>query len=146
MTLNVELLERVKAHILEEPKRLAMGTFAERNEEAPCGTVACIAGWSLVLEKGARMVTKKLADFGEGYYEDHFVYRNNRPIDDPHEHAKKILGLTEEEAMTLFYVEDWPDDLTVNYMAAKRPDKRALITAARIDRLIAGHTAGSASR
>jgi len=54
--MNVELLEKVKQHILEEPKRLRMGTILHTNakergwDNTPvCNTVGCIAGWTCVL-------------------------------------------------------------------------------------------------
>lgn len=73
MPLNVELLRKVKRHILAEPKRLVMseglvyGTAGEtyspsaaynEPDDLPfpkCGTVGCIAGWTCVVgEKGFR--------------------------------------------------------------------------------------------
>jgi len=65
MKLNIELFEKVKAHILEEPRRLSQITwvttreqqpvrFAEivsSDQEPPCGTVACVAGWTSLLSE-----------------------------------------------------------------------------------------------
>lgn len=50
--LNVKLLRKIQAHILEEPKRLNMldwdKTEGDRPEDMkpPCNTVGCIAGWA----------------------------------------------------------------------------------------------------
>ena len=69
MKLNLELFEKVKAHILEEPRRLSQITWLTKKatqplrfaellgglKEPPCGTVACVAGWtSLLSEKKKR--------------------------------------------------------------------------------------------
>src|ERR1700739_464311 len=54
----VKLLRQVKDHILEEPKRLSMGSwmviyptgFPTSASWLPaCGTVGCIAGWTVLL-------------------------------------------------------------------------------------------------
>lgn len=60
----MELLEKVKKHILEEPLRLYMADFKVKRSAldwdlqdqsgkhrpfAPCGTAACIAGWGWIL-------------------------------------------------------------------------------------------------
>jgi hypothetical protein len=57
-----ELLDEIAALAREEPKRIRMGCYLETLESAPrgrpltgidewpkCGTVGCIAGWTLVL-------------------------------------------------------------------------------------------------
>lgn len=63
--LNIELLERVKQHILEEPKRLDMelwrDTADKSDPDAPaCRTYACIGGWTELLGNSPR--GKKGAD------------------------------------------------------------------------------------
>jgi hypothetical protein len=40
--MNVELLEKVKQHILENPESLDMGVWG-------CGSTACISGWAVRL-------------------------------------------------------------------------------------------------
>lgn len=129
MTINVELLERVKTHILEEPRRLLMQGWMLASKEAPCGTVGCIAGWSLALEKGV-----KIAD------ERGLVYRNGRRVADPHGAGMKVLGLTEDQADDLFYVVNWPNDMSRRYVAGDQ-NAKATVTAERIDRFIAEHAA-----
>lgn len=57
--MNVELLRKIEAHILEEPKRFIMSQYiVEKSSDrpdvngrdfAPCGTAACIAGWACLL-------------------------------------------------------------------------------------------------
>jgi len=71
MRLNYKLFEKVKVHILEEPRRLRQACWVEHKssesswgydnynaiisegaKEPPCGTVACVAGWTALLVKG----------------------------------------------------------------------------------------------
>lgn len=57
-----ELLERVIEHIREEPKRYYQNRWlmrrqdiiAEGMEAPPCGTIACRAGWIVLLHDGVR--------------------------------------------------------------------------------------------
>ena len=61
---NIRLLQKVKRHILEEPKRLYMHDFVQRIGDGhtsvgaesfpPCGTVGCIAGWVCLLKFGMK--------------------------------------------------------------------------------------------
>jgi len=53
--MNVDLLLKVRAAILEEPKRIDMEAWSETKKnscrELPkCGAVACISGWACVLD------------------------------------------------------------------------------------------------
>lgn len=90
--MNVELLEKVKRHILAKPKRLYMPFVVVRKERHPrleinygksrgyaeCGTAACIAGWTCLLS-GIKP-------------EDVSVFE-----------ASKLLGLNSGQASRLFY-------------------------------------------
>lgn len=137
MTLNVELLERVKAHILEEPRRFEMASWAEHSDDAPCGTAACIAGWALILEKGARLLDDGVT----------LLYRNNRRILSEGNDAARLLGIDIKIAMELFSVSRWPSDLEYEYLDLEYDDSlegrqaKAEIAARRIDRFIAEHSA-----
>ena len=46
--MNVKLLRKVQKHIASEPKRFTFDWMHE-SDAAPCGTRACIAGWTLIL-------------------------------------------------------------------------------------------------
>src|SRR5437870_911238 len=52
MSVNVELFQRVKAKILEAPLAFGMGWYWGTDDESPCGTTQCIAGWAALLHKG----------------------------------------------------------------------------------------------
>lgn len=137
--LNVKLLRRVKQHILEEPKRLIMSGLLVRKDKfrnkfmtdggvdqfqefAPCGTAACIAGWTVLLHDG--MKTKK-----EGAQMWH--------------RAAKLLGLDDKcrdgessQTSKLFVTHEWGSKIAARYHRAKTQKGRAKIAAERIEQFI----------
>lgn len=128
--MNVKLLRKVKRHILEEPKRLDMNTFVSRRmswrpeEERPeCGTVACVAGWAVLLDR---------IDKGKGLprrVDNSFYMRVAL-------NAGALLGLSYEESNRLFMFSGWPKELDHAYYAATTPRQRARVTARRIELFI----------
>lgn len=124
-----EALNKIKAHIIEEPRRIWMSEYYKMNVATsisicqgyengsllrsskcgsissdlvpPCNTVGCIAGWSSLLKLG-------LIDL-----------------------------LTEDEKNILYYVHNWPSTFCDQYLNAKTPLERATVTCARIDHFIA---------
>jgi hypothetical protein len=143
--MNVELLLQVKRHILEEPNRLRMsnwviskrdtprfgqiinGKFHPRSdnswgESAPqefpaCGTIACIAGWTVLLSKS----TAGMA----------FMDTDRR--------ASELLGIDFMVSDKLFSVEGWPEPYRIRYVSARKQEERAQIVAEVIDNYIATH-------
>lgn len=126
--MNVELLERVKAHILEDPRRLDMELWIQDKmygpDSPPCGTVGCIAGWAVELTEG-----------GAAHFRSSYIT----------EEARKLLDLTFQQSGTLFHTDSWPEEFRDAYAATYKnygwmaPDyrlKQAQVTAARIDHLI----------
>lgn len=123
--LNVTLLRKIQAHILEEPRRFIMDDlvryglpgdkFSADNDTqqtfAECGTAACIAGWALLLS-GIRI------DGGD--------YLNR---------ASDLLRISDDHE-SLFIAELWPEPFKRRYARAGRPATRAKIAAARIEHLI----------
>lgn len=95
---NEKLFDKVIDHILEEPKRLDMDSFAYTvyeitalGSKAPsCGTVACFGGWAVALSK--RWDAKRLSE-QYGMIPDL---------------AGDALGLTSLERYVLFYPNHWP--------------------------------------
>lgn len=108
------LLREVQRLILEEPKRLDMGTVCYRRTSAPrardypsCGTVGCIAGWVNVLK---------------GY---------ERPSD--MNEAARTLGLNARQQKALFM----PESLVSEARAGLRQSSaHAIKTFKHIDRFI----------
>lgn len=134
--MNVELLEKVKAAILAEPKAFDMGTWHritsphlgyshwgdtlcdsldEYSSEIVlgCNTTHCIAGWAEVIAAADGRVFDSL---------------------DTEHNAKRLLGLDYTQARRLFYADEWPFPFDRDYKYAA---KRAKIAAARIDHFIA---------
>ncbi len=87
--------------ILEEPKRMDMGTFIRpksyvenlpKRRRPTCNTVACFAGWACVAKYGWDQA-------GLRRHADRIEYK-----------ATEALGLTSLQAGDLFYVSNWPRD------------------------------------
>jgi len=139
--MNKELLLRVKAHILEEPRRLNMsnwiqdarvgslvhdayesnrvGQFAKHalteNEAPPCGTVACLAGWACVLSGHP-------AESGDWLSERGGLF----------------LDLTEDQKSELFWPESWGGHSAyLEYKTCGNAEQRAQVVARVIDAFIA---------
>jgi len=118
--MNVKLLEKVKQHIIEEPKRFDMALFEVSIEDYPiafleypkCGTVACIAGWACILS-GQKPV----------------IWERN---------AIKLLDIDKDQAARLFFDENWPGKYQGEYLRTKEQSKeRAQVACERIDHFIA---------
>jgi hypothetical protein len=105
--MNVELLRKVEAHILEEPKRLYMRTWVKHKDQdgvlrirgqegrqrdyPACGTAGCIAGWAVMLSYAESKTPITTVDG-----------------DDLGEEARLLLGLGIFEAHRLFVPLNWP--------------------------------------
>ena len=124
--MNVAVLEKVRDHILEDPRRLNMRDWiwhytdnqVRLNSDIlpPCGTVGCIAGW--ILELYGHELEKETGDIVKD--------------------AAKLLGVDLSEACCLFHLEYWPKDYQIRYRAGNQKE-RAQVTAERINRLIKEH-------
>lgn len=95
--MNIRLLRRIQKVILEEPKRIRMGTWVTKHHEIPleqlpaCNTIACIAGWAVSLKE------KRLAEQLERIWLD---------VED---RACEALELKTQSADKLFYSTRWPE-------------------------------------
>jgi len=131
--MNTKLLLEVRKLILEEPRRFNMDYFAATDEfyphvvhrqTPPCGTVACIAGWATIEHARAEGRSDLSVDFLNG------IGRRT---------GAQALGLDEAQSSRLFFTEEWPDDLAVEYRDAYLQRDYALaaeVAARRIDRFI----------
>lgn len=121
--LNIELLEEVKKHILKNPKHFDMEeTLAVLPD---CGTVGCIAGTICILRP---------QDCEREYPGRNWRYFALSP-DEQKEGgsraawpsvecmAAKLLGITEDEAHELFYVNAWNEDYSDKYYSTKSSKK-----------------------
>lgn len=136
------LLERVAKHIEKEPRRLDMYYWVRhprREEEPPpCGTVGCIAGWTVLLaatkerrEKAMRARSLRTSMRALGF-------------PSASQGACDVLGLPYEFGFlegypTLFYTDAWPEPFQGRYIKAEGAGSRermAKVTAARIRHFI----------
>lgn len=83
--MNIELLRKVQEHIKAEPKRWTFG-WATASHESPCGTQACIGGWTVLLSKGT-------TDWRESGLS---------------REAMKLLDIDRDQAARLFFC--WPEE------------------------------------
>ena len=126
--MNTKLLRRVAKHISEEPRRFDMGYMTTpldeipKRRQPPCGTVACIAGWALILSKKAK------------YNNEEFpVDSNGNQLGAIQ--AAQLLQIP-NWGTNLFYVDDWPRSFRAQYTKARTAKRRADIAVARIEHFI----------
>lgn len=134
---NITLLRRIQKHILEEPRRFFMQGVVETGEPGkpfenssygdlskiapPCGTAACIHGWTALL---CGKTPKETRNLSFRWSEDKLgIKRDTR------------RGMFWEQHY-LFYSSDWPHSFASRYAKAKTPSSRAKIAAERIEHLI----------
>lgn len=135
--MNVALLKEIRKHILAEPSLLNMDDWVMETKQSSCGTAGCIAGWACCLVE----MKKTGKDFAEvsSWFVDKWLG----------DQGTELLELTERQAEELFYVPNWPrdlsnqynegSDLTMDKKASVRKKGRCLrarATAERIMRLI----------
>lgn len=150
---TIRILTKIKEHILEEPKRLDMGTFGiaftdttthgTLGDKVPaCKTQGCIAGWAIFLQ--TPWLWKEMISRANEEYSDVDLQDNIEPEDE----GQRILGLDAEQAHRLFYFKGWntytswgdygwPEKFQAQYETAKTSRGRANATARRIDHFIA---------
>jgi hypothetical protein len=107
---NLELAEKVKAYLREQPLRLGMGDWITRYEGAqeyapPCNTVCCVAGATLIVAGIVRDAADYAARAGKDY-----IHAADK--------ARELLGISENDADKLFYVQHWPKNQNREYYAA----------------------------
>lgn len=129
--MNTALLRRVKATILEEPGRLNMEIPFLPDSSVPCGTAACIAGWTVILARRRgrepfSTTCKRLDRSCEGRH--HWLEIEPK--------ARELLGITQEQSSTLFHSDDWPYPFSQRYGNALTDGQRAKVAAQRIEHFI----------
>jgi hypothetical protein len=126
--LNVKLLRRIQQHILEEPRRLDMGNWKSTRTDGPCappcGTVACIAGWALVLSG------KSIPEF------ENIAHDAAELIGVQHTQSGDVNVDEDCQAGKLFLRFEWPEPFVSQFADATDISQRAQITANRIEHLI----------
>lgn len=122
--MNVELLEKVKEAILEEPLRIDMNTWANEDKSVPCGTVGCIYGWG-------QAITTKLR--GKELWEQ--IKRKfatiTATLDNP-------FDISTVQASRLYYEYNWPSEYRDKLLDFEpQTPEYAQVVADRIDHFIA---------
>lgn len=127
--MNVELLLKVKAKILEEPAQFIMQMVFARQvsltgrdlpREIPnCGTAACILGWADSIATGK---TPAKLNAGRGLC--------GNPLD-----------VNPAQQHRLYDLDGWPEYFRTHWLESSTLEGRALVAAERIDHFIAtdGH-------
>lgn len=147
--MNVELLKKVKAHILEEPMRVYMGDWYIRLSEydgemfevdddilmpPACGTVACICGWAAELSgsesKGGSAGKRLLGLDGSPWFPESSRPHSSRP--------RQLADTPHSQAQRLFFNECWPAEFRDRLKQFKpQTPEYAQVVADRIDHFIA---------
>lgn len=127
--MNTELLLKVKAAILEEPRRLDIWDWQRREvgDNSPaCGTVGCIAGWADILYRTG------------GDTSPAAIAACEIVVDGVQERARLAVGLTRDQAEWLFHPDGgWPFDLhTLLEYTERGTAEHASVVASAIDRFI----------
>lgn len=132
--MNVEKLRKLKAYILEEPRRYRQEKwffskddreFLEQNPA--CGTMGCLAGNACLME-GYKPILENYLLWK--------VQDCEGVLTDPDDTAAKILGLTKFESVDLFNSFGWGSEARNAYWSAESPEARAKAAAMELDRLI----------
>lgn len=125
MTYNVELFRRINEVISAHPKEHDQTAWEMCSFE--CGTVRCVAGWAIFLKTGANLyVRPTLVDDGETTLSPqvHELAGELGVLPSVPAVARELLGLTRDEAASLFYsAEDEEARALVGHVAAGRTDE-----------------------
>lgn len=105
MTVNADRLHAVLDHIKAHPEQHLQETWGRRTE---CGTVACFAGWTVLLFKPGIAERFAAAPMREPilFIETLTPYAALAEITDVSSTARDLLGLTVDQASTLFHAEN----------------------------------------
>lgn len=134
LKINTRLLRRVQKHILAEPQRYDQDKVLIVPEDyyynpirkPACGTVGCIAGWATLLADGKKEISETPSPF---------------QISRTYEHARKLLGLDEEQFQRLCgFSADWPFEFRQEYIDDPQSQNdlvhNAQLASKRIDKFI----------
>lgn len=137
MSINKELLLKVKKHILQKPSRLRMSSWVmydtgvlsaitkikgkryftnldtgwsepEKQRVPECGTIGCIAGWTCLIN-------------------------NKEKGKNEHVSSTQAIALLNLPSSSLFYITSWPAEYYNKYIKAKNQRERARIVGQVID-------------
>lgn len=144
--LNIELLLKVKKHILAKPSRLHMGQWMVRAIEDKESMFN-----NIVKKKGRKYITKLDTTYGEPSIQilpscgtvgciAGWTALLASTLDRTYHYgdARTLLGLSQTQASFLFFPSNWPLTYYYKYKLAKNQRERAKIVGQVIDLFIAG--------
>lgn len=105
MTVNADRLRAVLDHIKAHPEQHLQETWGRRTE---CGTVACFAGWTVLLFKPGIAERFAAAPMRESILFPELLSprADLNEITDVSSTARNLLGLNIDQASTLFHAEN----------------------------------------
>lgn len=127
MKLNKRLLRKVRNRIAEIPESYNQNYFWLDDRDAPCGTVACLAGETIIASKPTVQAgIKSLRRYSNEcrLIIEHPIARR----------AAKLLGLTDDERRIFDGVGNgWPQPYKGRFQRASTPNQRAQVAVAYLD-------------
>jgi hypothetical protein len=137
--LNIELFKKIRDRIAEIPEAYDQSVYCRRDDRAPCGTAACLAGEAIICSAPT---------VGEGV--EHLRHYDRRDLIP--ETAAILLGLPRpmwgygqppryNETARLFAchadnVVFWPEPFASQFQAALNATERAAVAVAYLDHII----------
>lgn len=127
--LNKRLLRKVRNRIAKIPESYDQNHFWLDSSNAPCGTVACLAGETIIVSrptvKQGLQSLRRLTNSVFCVTADHPVARR----------AASLLGVSDAEAVAMFDGdgERWPQPYRAQFERAGGPQTRAKVAVAYLD-------------
>ncbi len=150
--LNIELLTKVRDKIATTPEAYDQSVYGRISKEAPCGTAACIAGWTVLLAD-AMPVTEVQKANGAAWAKEQNENREvvGNLLNEVPRIAAELLGLTDNEKNILFIGEPegdeseydderdggWPEPFATDWAEANGQREQAQVAVAYLDHIIA---------
>lgn len=131
--LNIELFKKVRARIAEIPESYNQSTWVRNSSQAPCGTVACLAGEAIICN--APTVEEGVAE----------LRRLDEREGSVAETAAELLGLpggrdyftANDDTIFDEGADGWPEPYYTQLHEADTPKERAEAAVAFLDHVIA---------
>lgn len=140
---TIKMLRRIQKEIKREPRRFIMEDFFDsEDEEAPCKSAACIAGFTLILRDRDRWLERVSTRKTKGRYQFMSAVKRleeeYKPIDkDTAYDAARVLRLDSDQERRLFFSAHWPQKFYTKYLISKNNrSARARIAVQRIEHFI----------
>lgn len=109
--------EQLKKTLRERPDEFNMHTWGKLT---PCGTVCCIAGWTMILAGYELRQRHSATD------ELNFFRENGERVENESSEALELLGL---EKVDLFYLHAWPSVLRPSHFISQKEQVENACTA-----------------